>query len=364
MTDQDQLKFLKLIAPEKDFTEEDAPLPPDYSNIDSWAAKPSIDGPQFYVPSTEYTVNKDKNDIDVFYIHPTGFFETAWNFNMDKNRSAYERTEIMLANQVSAFNESCNIFAPEYRQATYYSFFDKNSNGIKALDLAYKDVANAFDYYIENENNGKPFIIAGHSQGALHAQRLIKNKILNKDLNARFICAYIIGYIIPEIHYEDLFEDIKRSDSFNDTNCIISWSTVVEGFTRNREKTPYWTSKGWDYELMRQKIVATNPFSWTNNSSWHKDIHNKAIINRAENYDFNDRFRIEHTGCKKSIGLTKVQDFETSLNKNSGLLETRGSLINKFKKMKFFNGDLHSFDMMLFWGSLRNNIKDRINAFK
>ena len=115
---------------------------------------------------------------------------------------------------------------------------------------------------------------------------------------------------------------------------------------------------------MRQKIVATNPFSWTNNSSWHKDIHNKAIINRAENYDFNDRFRIEHTGCKKSIGLTKVQDFETSLNKNSGLLETRGSLINKFKKMKFFNGDLHSFDMMLFWGSLRNNIKDRINAFK
>ena len=29
----------------------------------------------------------------------------------------------MLANQASVFNGSCNIYAPEYRQATYYSFF-------------------------------------------------------------------------------------------------------------------------------------------------------------------------------------------------------------------------------------------------
>ena len=42
---------------------------------------------------------------------------------MDKNKSAYERTEIMLGNQASVFNESCNIYY-EYRQATYYSFFD------------------------------------------------------------------------------------------------------------------------------------------------------------------------------------------------------------------------------------------------
>ena len=40
---------------------------------------------------------------------------------MEKDRAAYERTEMMLGNQVSAFNDSCNIYAPEYRQATYYS---------------------------------------------------------------------------------------------------------------------------------------------------------------------------------------------------------------------------------------------------
>ena len=44
---------------------------------------------------------------------------------MNKNKSTFERTEIMLGNQASAFNESCNIYAPEYRQATYYSFLIK-----------------------------------------------------------------------------------------------------------------------------------------------------------------------------------------------------------------------------------------------
>jgi hypothetical protein len=33
------------------------------------------------------------------------------------------------------------------------------------------------------------------------------------------------------------------------------------------------------------------------------------------------------------------------------------------KKMKYFSGDLHPFDVMLFWGSLRKNVQDRIDAF-
>jgi len=45
------------------------------------------------------------------------------------------------------------------------------------------------------------------------------------------------------------------------------------------------------------------------------------------------------------------------------LLEARGPLVDKMKKMQHFTGDLHSYDVMLFWGCLRENIKDRINAF-
>ena len=355
-------EFLELIKPESDFNNIETPQAPDYSDLKFWAATPNIDGQQFYLPDASFAVSKE-NDVDVFYVHPTGYYEKTWNSNMDKNKSAFERTEIMLGNQASAFNGACNIYAPEYRQATYYSFFDKDKNGRKALDLAYKDIETAFDYFIEELNQNRPFIIAAHSQGALLAQRLLNRKINNTKVQERFICAYVIGYMIPEKYYDDLFPNIKMSETYNDTNCIISWSTVVEGFKRNREKTLFWKPDGWSIELMRQKVISINPFSWTRDSSWHEDKSNISIINKAQNYDFTDRLRKEHTGAKKSIGLTRLQGFSTSLNANSGLIEAKGPLIKNIEKMKFFNGDLHSFDVMLFWGTLRQNVKDRIDAF-
>ena len=212
-------KFLELIKPESDFHNTEIPPAPDYSDMNCWAATPNIDGQQFYVPDSSFVVSKD-NDVDVFYIHPTGYYEKTWNSNMDKNRSAFERTEIMLGNQASAFNGSCNIYAPEYRQATYYSFFDKEENGRKALDLAYTDIESAFDYFIEDLNQNRPFLIAAHSQGALLAQRLLNQRINNTKVQERFICAYVIGYMIPEEYYDDLFPNINMSETFNDTNCI------------------------------------------------------------------------------------------------------------------------------------------------
>lgn len=363
MTDYHFKKFLDLVEPNIEFGNDVEPTKPDYSDFKNWAARPENDAQQFYVPDESFQVTKKDNDVDVFYIHPTGFYEKKWNSDMDRGKSAFERTEIMLANQASAFNESCNIYAPEYRQATYFSFFDKNQNGKQALDLAYTDVESAFDYFIQNDNRDRPFIIAGHSQGALHAQRLIINRIQGTSLQERFICAYAIGYMIPDNLYDNLFPSIKRSENYNDTNCIVCWSTVVEGFKRSREKTPFWTPSGWTSEPMIQKIVSTNPFSWTNDSNWHLSSKNKSIINKSQEYDFTDQISIEHTGTKKSIGLTRVQEFSASLNDKSGLIETRGPLIDNIKKMKFFSGDLHSFDMMLFWGTLRQNVTDRITTF-
>ena len=363
MKEDSSLEFLEYIKPEKDFDISKSPKKPDYSDTNNWAALPNIDGQQFYVPDKSFKITKYNNPVDVFYIHPTGFFEKEWNSNMDKKRSAYERTEIMLGNQISAFNNSCDIYAPEYRQATYYSFFDINKNGQQALDLAYTDIESSFNYFIENLNKNRPFIIAAHSQGALLAHRLINQKIDNTNLQKRFICAYVIGYMIPEKYYEEIFPNIKRSESYDDINCIVSWSTVVKGFKRNREKTLFWKPSGWSVELMKQKVVATNPFSWTNDNEWHSNSENKSIINKAQNYDFTDRLRIEHTGTKKSIGLTRIQEFEASLNEDTGLIDTKGPLIESIKKMKHFNGDLHPFDVMLFWGTLRQNIQDRINAF-
>ena len=74
-------------------------------------------------------------------------------------------------------------------------FFDKNDNGQKALDVAYTDIENAFDYFIKKYNKNNPFIIAGHSQGALHANRLINRRIDNREIQKRFICGLSLIHI-------------------------------------------------------------------------------------------------------------------------------------------------------------------------
>jgi hypothetical protein len=357
-------KFLELIKPVNSYDETIQPKAPDYSNLNSWAAHPDIDGYQFLVPDSNLKINKNNNETDVFYIHPTGCFEKTWNSDMSKDHSTFERTEMMLSNQVTPFNDSCNIFAPEYRQATYFSYFAKNSDGTKAHDLAFKDILNSFNYFIENFNDGRPFIIMSHSQGALHAQRLVSKYIQNTKLQKKMVCAYIIGYIIPDKDYEILFPNIKKSSRFNDTNTIISWCTVAEGYKRPRERTMLWKPSGWDIEYMDQKIYSINPYSWTDNSDWFSQPSwHSSIITKADNYDFADRLSNTHSGTNKSIQYSSTQDFLARLNPLTGLLETKGPLVDRYKKIRYFDGDLHSYDVMLFWGCLRKNIKDRINAF-
>jgi hypothetical protein len=233
-----------------------------------------------------------------------------------------------------------------------------------AHDLAFEDILNSFNYFIENFNNNKPFIIMAHSQGALHAQRLISKYIQGTKLQKRMICAYVIGYIIPDRLYEELFPKIPKSQSSTDTNCLISWSTVVEGFKRQRVRTIFWTPSGWTIQYMDQKIYSTNPFTWMNDNNWHEPSEcHSAVITKSPNYDFADRLSIKHSGSKKSLRYSSVQHFSISLNAENGLLEARGPLVDRMKKIRYFTGDLHSYDVMLFWGSLRQNIKDRINAF-
>jgi len=364
MADENLLNFLKLVQPESNFANDSIPKEPNYSLKESWAALPEFDGYQYLVPSDKYAISRN-NDVDVFYIHPTGFFEKKWNFNLDKSSSAYERTEVMLSNQASVFNGSCNIYAPAYRQATYYSFFSNHENGLKALDLAYQDVEKAFDYYIENFNNGRPFFIYGHSQGALHGQRLIHNRISNTTLKNQFINGYLIGYVIPENLFTDLFPNLNASKNNSDIGSIISWSTVADGYKRGRASTPFWKPDGgWGFQDMTNKIVSVNPFSWNTDESWcEQNEHHCSIINKSNNDVFMDLTMLKHTNSKKAIGRTRVQNFFSRINSKNGLLETKGDLIDKMRKMRSFNGDLHSFDVMLFWGSMRQNIQERTNAF-
>ena len=153
----------------------------DYSKSENWAALPDKKDNADKVPSNGNFVDAQRSsELDVFFIHPTTYLKTnkknnQWNASVEYlslNRLT-EKTTILF--QASVFNGSGKIYSPRYRQAHISSYFTKQK-GIAnaALDLAYEDINNSFQYYLDHYNNERPVIIASHSQGTTHYQQLLQ----------------------------------------------------------------------------------------------------------------------------------------------------------------------------------------------
>ncbi len=220
---------------------------PDYAQASSWAAWPGRESPAQFVPAGVAAAD-GASAVDVFFIHPTGYLNGGdWNSPMNASSRTEENTKWMMANQASAFNGCCNVYAPRYREASIFRYFTAPPDiAEKTMDFAYADVVRAFDYYMANENKGRPFIIASHSQGTTHAFRLIKEKIDGTNLQASMVAAYIIGSRVTNAEANAL-KSVKVCDAPDQTGCIVHWATFGEGTTVPAEMSD---------------LVCVNPLTW------------------------------------------------------------------------------------------------------
>ncbi|MEE9373223.1 MAG: DUF3089 domain-containing protein [Saprospiraceae bacterium] len=246
------------------------PIAPDYSQLKYWAAHPNKDSPALAVPG-KGKINVDNLlDVDIFFIHPTSFTEKdrkGWNADLG-NTFLNKRTDsYVIKNQASIFNQIGKIYAPRYRQAHIGAYWlpigDKRQ---EIFDIAYDDVKAAFLHFIENFNDGKPYILATHSQGTTHGKRLIKEVIqMDKSIQERLVVAYLVGMDVKQ----DEFSQIQPCASPQETGCFTSWRTIRRDFDPP------------SYFPIGNEFVATNPLTWDdNNKAGGKERHLGAIFKR------------------------------------------------------------------------------------
>ncbi|MEH6570949.1 MAG: DUF3089 domain-containing protein [Halioglobus sp.] len=242
--------FIAFNKPSGDFNPAEAVAPPDYSQTAYWASLPTIEDPADLTPAGIEVKPQGEHPVDVFFIHPTGFLTSgSWTSPMDPDSGTEENTRFMMANQASAFNGCCNIYAPRYREANIFAYFGSTEDRDELLGFAYQDVKRAFEHYLEHDNQDKPFILAGHSQGSHHAQRLLKEVIDTTDLHQRLVAAYVIGSTLMPVS-KDWFSSmshINACESAGDLACVVHWDTMPEG-------TPAYERPG--------DSLCTNPLSW------------------------------------------------------------------------------------------------------
>ncbi len=301
---------------------------PDFSNLDYWAAHPWKWDPSDSIPAP-FLQQKTDSLVDVFFLHPTIYTE---NKRFDKinvaiddayNNKKTDYSSILY--QASAFNQHARIFAPRFREAhiSVYSMQDKTI-AKQALDFAYEDVKNAFEFYLQNNNNGRPIIIASHSQGSTHALRLLKDFFENTPLSKQLVAAYVVGMPIPK-NYFSVLEVCKTPLQ---TNCFCGWRTYKNGFV------PEFVKKGTDDSWV------TNPLSWEINT----DYANKKLNEGGIFYNFNKPIK-SSAGAKIFGNILWVDKPKFP-----------GSIF-------YFSKNYHIADINLFYTNIRSNVEARIFQF-
>ena len=238
---------LNLLKPRRDFTAYTPAPGPDYAQDSCWAALPTRRDSADAVPRRSGLRDEQATAIaDVFFVHPTTFFRSAaWNADLSQGKLNRFTDVSTIRHQATAFNAAGRIYAPRYRQATLYSFFDEQTpNGQAALDLAYADVKAAFQYYLAHYNQGRPLIIAGHSQGTAHATRLLHDFFDNDPkLRRRLVAAYLIGFKVKP----DEYQTIRPCADSLAIGCFVTYNAAAEG----NDFPPF------------HPFAVTNPLTWT-----------------------------------------------------------------------------------------------------
>lgn len=188
-----------------------------------------------YADSTMWHIalNDTGTGADVFYIVST--WEYDWytdegivSHHADPSKPEHRADMDIEISQVAQYMaDGNNFYAPFYRHITLDSWATLNEDTInrRYRDVAFVDVQNAFDYYLTHYNNGRPFILAGFSQGGKSVVELLKT--LSEETRTRLVAAYVLGYKVTPDDVAQAPWIIAAQDS-TDTGVTICYNSVSD----------------------------------------------------------------------------------------------------------------------------------------
>ena len=217
-----------------------APAGVDYTKESSWLCLPGqVDAcsrpllttavtPAGYGKRTNSSPAKEP-PLDCFYVYPTVSRDQGLNSDLVMS----EETATAVA-QAARFSSVCKVYAPKYQQMTVASIvaFAAGQDVSRAAVMAYGDVLASWRDYLANRNQGRPFVLIGHSQGTLHLIQLIAREIETRpDVAARMKLAILPGFNVMVPQGKLVGGDFKRTPLCSkpgETGCVIAWTSYRE----------------------------------------------------------------------------------------------------------------------------------------
>jgi hypothetical protein len=221
------------------FGQEPRPQPNNYADAKSWLCRPGqhdacdVDLTTTVIAAdgklTRETWKADANaPIDCFYAYPTVSTDPTPYSDMNPDPAELN----VIQQQFVRFGSKCRLYAPMYRQVTLAGlgrlFVGALGSGV-TLDhgLNYDDVHDAWNYYLEHDNQGRGYVLIGHSQGSYILAELIHQEIDGKPVQARMVSAILPGATVPVARGKDVggkFQHVSLCRSASQTGCLIAYT--------------------------------------------------------------------------------------------------------------------------------------------
>ncbi len=223
-------------------SEPDEILPMDYSLAENWV----------------YYGEGGDRQIDVFMVCTTVDSRSSHNA-FDLNEKLKARFVSALDAEKGLYDETARVYAPYYRQMSINAYKLPTAAFNEARQIAYRDVADAFRWYLDHENNGRGLILAGFSQGADLVLELLKefyggDELEAVKLRANLVAAYAIGWRVTA-SMTDEYPQIVPASGESDTGCVISYD-CEDGTLGGSVIIP-----------MGMQALSINPLNWKTDST-------------------------------------------------------------------------------------------------
>jgi hypothetical protein len=287
----------------------------------------------------------------VFFVHPTSYIQPAigrnapWNAPLG-DEDAEQRARLFLRGMASPFAESAEIWAPRYRQAVFGAFLTDKPEAAKALDLAYRDVAQAFDFFVATVDPDNPIVLAGHSQGALHLLRLLREKVIGSPLEARVAMVYPIGWPISVAHDLPAL-GLPACATPDQARCIATWSSFAEPADSSQVFERFTATPGFDGQMRGDgPILCVNPLTGTTNGVAPAEA-NLGTLKPEADFSAGELIGgVIAARCDPQTGLLLIGD---PPDLGPGVLP---------------GNNYHVYDIPLFWSNLKADVARRLAAWQ
>jgi len=362
-----------LLTPAGSFEDYPVERVTDYSDSKMWSMLPGRGDTSDIIAPGAKSCDEAKlcNYADVFYLHPTTWYSSSsWNSPALHSVTAYLSDEAIGPQQANAFNIVGRVFAPRYRQCSAGAFLQQeqfqHKDSKKALEETFKDVSAAFEYYLSNHWDGvRGIILAGHSQGSMLNEMILRKYFHGKQLHAFLVAAYLPGWSIFKSSFPSVPKyNIVPCENATSIGCLISWRTF--GYNGDPKAFLYVQPT-----LPDEETVCTNPLSWDNNGGYKSHSVNLGGVDLMHPL----------TMLKYLVGnkdpATRVVIPESSKNVsdaecvNGNLFITppprfgAGWSIMPAWHFALFPGlNFHSYDINLFYHNIRDNVANRVISFR